>query len=578
MIDPATLPPLLLPTPARLDLLAGDRVSTTTTPVFYDDPSLPSEGYHLRVHEDSGVSIVAATPAGRLHGSRTLDQLRTQYPASIPALAIEDAPALATRGVMLDVSRCRVPTMNALLAQTDLLGSLKYNHMQLYIEHAFAYEGHEAVWAGSDPITPDELRRLDAHAASLAIELAANQNCFGHMTRWLSLPEYSHLAETHDEFDFYAVPRRGPFSLCPTDPASLVLIEDLLRQQVACVSSGLVNIGCDETADIGAGRSRDAVDRHGRHRVYLDYVGAVCEIAERLRARPMLWGDIALSGPEGARALPERAIALAWGYEPDSSFDDWGRSLAKSGRDWLACPGTSSWRSITGRTTERRQNLVAAVGAALRHGAEGILLTDWGDLGHRQQPPIALLAIGEGAQAAWNPAAAPDPRAVSLHVFGDRSLQVAQWLADLGDVDRQIRATSGIPGDLAAPTPLRNASALFELLHPSGAANALPRYPQAWTDVLDRLTDLRKSCPVEEGPLLAVQLANSLDVAEFSATLALHGLTETTDRAGDLHERLDEILESHERLWASDSRPGGLDESLSFYESLRERITRPTVA
>ncbi len=573
--DLTTFPPLLLPTPRSLERLPGARTPTDAPTRLDADRSLPPEGYRLHIDTSRGVVVNSATPAGCAHAQRTLAQLRTQYPDTLPPLRIEDAPALTTRGVMLDISRSRVPTMDSLLSQTDLFASLKLNHLQLYVEHAFAYHGHEQVWQGADPITPDELTRLDAHAASLGVDLAANQNCFGHMARWLNLPRYAPLAETHDGFDFYGIPRRGPFSLCPTDPASLELTRDLLSQQIPCVSSGLVNIGCDETADLGAGRSRDAIAQHGRTRVYMDYVASVCEIARSLGARPMLWGDIALSEPDAVGELPQDAIALAWGYEPDSPFDDWGRTLAASGRDWLACPGTSSWRSFTGRTTQRRQNLDQAVHAAIEHAAQGMLMTDWGDLGHRQQSPIALLAIAEGAQATWNPGAPVDPRAVSLHVFSDPSLRVADWIAQLGDADNNLRDRSGVRVAGGHVLPLRNASALFEHLHPSGARTHLPIHAEPWRDVLDRIEALSRSRPSGLTAPLADRLGHTLNIARFSALLAIGERESGAITTRDLEPALEAIIREHQRLWLTDSRPGGLTESVEFFESLRPR-TRST--
>ena len=536
-----------------------------------DDASLPPEGYRLLVAEGR-IQIHARAPAGFAHARRTLGQLRRQYPASIPPLEIDDAPALAFRGVMLDVSRDRIPTMPALLAQTDLLASLKLNHLQLYIEHAFAYAGHEPVWRGADPITPDELRALDAHAASLGITLAANQNCFGHMRRWLQHPRYRRLAETHDEFDFYGIPRRGPFSLCPTDPASLALVTDLLAQQLACVSSGLVNIGCDETADLGAGRSRDAVRATGGASVYIEYVSKVCEIARALGARPMLWGDIALSHPDRLTELPDDATLLAWGYEPDSPFDAWGGALTRAGRDWVACPGTSSWRSVTGRTHERRANLRAAVDAAHANAARGILLTDWGDLGHRQQPIIAKLAIAEGAQAAWNPDQPPDPRAIDLHVFADRSLRLSRWLAELGDADFAIRKIAGVRTQPDTPAPLRNASAIFESLHPSGADTHLPDAPRPWHDLLDRLAELRASRPTGLDETTQAQLEHTLDTAEFGALYALNARNHPPQTDEPLARRLERIIRQHRRLWLVDARPGGLEDSTRHYTDLARAL------
>lgn len=566
--DPATRPPLLLPTPRRVQAIDGPGAPPDAPHTERLAPAHHPEGYTLTI--SGQITIESASDAGAAHARRTLDQLRSQYPDALPPLRIEDAPAMGVRGVMLDVSRTRVPTMPDLLAQVRLLAQLKLNHLQLYVEHAFAYRGHEDAWRSADPITPAELATLDATCRDLHVTLAANQNCFGHMERWLRLPRYAHLAETHDEFDFYGIRRRGPFSLCPTDPAALDLIEDLLTQQLEVVSSGLVNIGCDETADLGAGRSAEAVQRLGKAQVYLEHVNRVCEIARSLGATSMLWGDIALAEPDRLGELHEGAIALAWGYEPDSPFETWGRSLDDAGRPWLACPGTSSWRSITGRTSERRENLASATRAALSQAAEGMLLTDWGDLGHHQQPAIALLAIAEFAQAAWNPESPPDPDAISLHVFGDRSLRVARWLAQLGDADLPLRRVSGVPAPDATPTPLRNGSALFEVLHPSGAPNAPPSDPAPWHAARQRLDALEGDMPRGLEPDLTDQLRHTLETARFAADLALarRGRPPT----GPMAPRLKGLIGAHERLWLRRSRPAGLEESTRHLLDLLARL------
>ena len=42
-----------------------------------------------------------------------------------------EKPAFATRGVMLDVSRDRIPTLPELLQFVDTLARLRFNHLQL---------------------------------------------------------------------------------------------------------------------------------------------------------------------------------------------------------------------------------------------------------------------------------------------------------------------------------------------------------------------------------------------------------------------------------------------------------------
>jgi hexosaminidase len=597
----AELPPLLLPRPRRLALTGGrlalERQCAAERISPLADLAIPGdEAYRLRVTHavQAPVLIEARTEAGLRHARSTLAQLARQYGESLPCMVVEDGPAIARRGFMLDISRDRVPTMKHLLEVVDLLASLKYNHLQLYTEHTFAYAGHEEAWQHASPMTPTEVRELDTYCSQRGIELAANQNCFGHLSSWLRLPRYAPLAETHGEWHFefegangsvQRVHRSGPFSLCPVDPASLSLVEDLLGKLLPCFTSPLVNIGCDETFDVGFGRSADAVVANcggedlavGRARVYLEFVAAVAAIARRHGKTGMFWADIALRRPELLTELPEEMVRLAWGYEADSDWAQW-LSVLGAAHTWV-CPGTSSWRSITGRTTERRANIAGAAQAATRHGAPGLLLTDWGDGGHRQPWVISLPGIAQAAEAAWSGHEQPDLRAVSLHVLGDESLRAAKWLDALGDVDRPLRLRSGRrePGD--SERPLRNASALYVDLHTplrtSEADDAALRLgvlstPELeWGGVMERLRALDGTLPGGLPDLLARECRHALRVALVAAERgAARRRRDGVDSAiaRRLAGCLRGIIDEHRQLWNERSREGGLVSSCSHYE------------
>ncbi|HYE61429.1 MAG TPA: family 20 glycosylhydrolase [Phycisphaerales bacterium] len=609
--DPAALDPLLIPYPRSLTLTGGTADLSTFVPAPSRPPvlvteswSLPEESrpldrpkdpivaaeksgqlryvtapgapesYRLEITADEQgravVTITAADIRGHMHALRTFLQLRHQYATTrrCPTLVIEDAPAFATRGVMLDVSRDRVPTNRELARLVGELGWLKINHLQLYTEHTFAYAGHEDVWRAWSPLTPDDIRTLDALCRP-TIELAANQNCFGHLASWLRHPKYADIAETHGDWVFDVWPRSGPFSLCPTDPRSIALIKDLLGQLLPCFTSPLVNIGCDETYDIAYGRSKDEVARRGRAAVYLDFVRQICEVAKAHGKRPMFWADIALSHPECVNDIPEDLISLAWGYEPESPFARWCDLLQSAGREVWVCPGTSSWRSITGRTTERRGNIDAAASAG-RGKATGFLVCDWGDTGHHQQWPIALHGIAYGAAKAWNPDAEVDLRAVSLHVFGDRSLQIGQWLDDLGDTDIALRRACG---ELSAPgrVKLPNQSALFiDMFKKLDEQSSVGRSSD-WLDARDRLEEIAARKPAGLRQQLDDELNHTLAVARFAAARAsgrrqADGLTDS--HRSDLRHQLQSIIDEHRRLWLLRSREGGLDHSCGFYRKI----------
>jgi hypothetical protein len=516
-----------------------------------DPTSTRGQSYELVVEPD-GVRIEAPTSTGIDHALRTLSQVLRQCPRRVPAMAIDDEPSFATRGVMLDISRDRVPTMRHLRAVIDRLASLKINHLQLYTEHTFAYAGHEVVWRDASPMTPAEVREIDAYAAARGVEVAANQNCFGHMHQWMRHAPYAALAETHGDWDFDGFPKHGPFSLCPLDPGALPLVRDLLGQIMPCVRSPLVNIGCDETFDVGQGRSRAAVERDGRGVVYARFVRAVADIVLSSERRPMFWADIALSNPEALDRLDRRMIALAWGYEPDAAFGAWCETLREQGFERWVCPGTSSWRSITGRTSERRANLVAAATQGVAGGATGLLVTDWGDMGHRQTWAISLHGLAEGANAAWNAPSAPtyDPRAGAVLAF-EATPEFGVWLDALGDADLAIRRAWA----------LRNATALFVDLHePLDAPTRAGDDLALWRETHATLRELVASCP--SGP---DDLAHAADVAEFAAARAVARRTGAADPE-TIRARRATIIETHRRLWGETSRPDRLSVSAAYYE------------
>lgn len=541
-----------------------------------------AQGYRLRLDADARGDLVVEIESPAIVGLRmaraTLAQILEQAPAQVPTVLIEDRPAFATRGVMLDVSRCRVPTREELLRLVPLLAGIKINHLQLYTEHTFAYRDHTDAWQDASPITHDDVLALDEACSEHGIELAANQNCFGHLAGWLRLPAYAHLAETHGDWLFDVWPRSGPFSLCPTDPRSRTFVQGLLEELLPLFRSGLVNIGCDETYDIAFGRSREEVSRRGRLAVYLDFVGQIAEIAAKLGKRSMFWADIALSNPELLRSMIEasapdaalrRAIALTWSYEPDGPFGAWCRACAGAGLEPWVCPGTSSWRTFLGRTSERVGNQQVAAQQGRDAGARGYLVCDWGDLGHRQPWAVSAVGLASAAGLAWNPEAPVEPEACSRWMLGSERPGAA--LDALGDVDRPLREVAGA---LSRPdhTRLRNASALFADLHVPLREKLAVAPLEAWRGVRESL----KSAVVPPGlsSLDAAEMEGAIEMARIAAERAVRRRegTLTPAIAAVLADRVLELSERRGALWLRRAREGGLAQSQAYERAIAEEL------
>ena len=578
--------PILLPAPRHLRLEEGHHALPPSGEPDVEERRDPAaiahpEGYRLRV-EPRRVLVVCREAAGAFYARQTLRQLVRQAgdDDAIPCLEIVDAPDYAHRGVMLDISRDRVPTMETLRHWVDLLAEWKINQLQLYVEHTFAYDGHQEVWEHASPMTGEQFESLDGWCRERHIELVPNQNSFGHMERWLVHTRYAPLAEVpFPEERLRAGERPGTMSLCPTDPASLDLLRDLYGQLLPHFTGGMFNVGCDETVDLGQGRSKTEVGRRGVARVYLDFLESIHREVWRRGRRMQFWGDIVLQHPEVIPELPQEVVALDWGYEADHPFPDECRRFAEAGLEFYVCPGTSSWLSIGGRVENMLANVRSAAEAGLAHGASGLLVTDWGDHGHWQPLPVSYPGVAYGAAMAWCAARNADlalSEVLDRQVFRDVHGVVGRAALALGNVYRdtgvQPKNASALALLLLFPDrPLdegRFAGITREALE--GADSLIGRAASA----LDREGMERDDAGVVSDELRSAAAllghACRLGIARLDAGGVSPSSLPDPVR-GALGDELAGILTNYRRLWLERSRPGGLGDSAGRLESLLAR-------
>jgi len=418
------------------------------------------EGYALTI-DRHGVTIQFREPAGLRAATATLRQLLREYGRRLPCLRIRDWPDFARRGVMLDVSRGRVPKLETLLELAEKLADFKINELQLYTEHTFAYRKYRSVWQSWGALTGREIRTLDARCRELGIDLVPNQNSFGHLRYFLAdgrLRKLGELAEPYeaDTGDFL----RRPTTLAPNHPGTLPFLRGLYDELLPNFSSGFFNVGCDETWDLGRGQSRARCAARGQGRVYADFLKQIDrEVAARGKTM-MFWGDIILKHPELIAELPKDVVALNWGYEAKHPFAREAAEFARAGIRFYVCPGTSTWQTLIGRHDNALANLRRAAQAGKKFGATGFLNTDWGDGGHPQPLAVSWPMFAAGAALAWN-ASALDERTLahvlSRDVYEDAAGEMGEVALQLGFAHQKlgVRAANETPLGtvIAAPQP-----------------------------------------------------------------------------------------------------------------------------
>jgi hypothetical protein len=555
---------ILLPRPRHVEV--GHGHAPLLEPEVHVDTDLPPEGYEIKI-DTHRVEIRASEPAGVFYAHHTLDQLeRTTDGPLLPVCTIRDWPDLPVRGVMLDISRDKVPTLDTLRDLVARLASWKINHVELYMEHTYAYPGHEDVWRDASPFTAEEIRELDRFCQDRHVELTANQNTLGHMERWLKHDRYRPLALSPDGWKNWRGVVRPPTTLDPTKPGSLRLVRELLDTLLPEFDGRRVHVGLDEPWELG----------HDRFPDYVEWVRSLRELPELSGYEMLMWGDILAGGPGRIDELPGGVTVCEWGYEADHPFDARGAGFAAAGVPFWVSPGTSSWMSILGRTTNMRENVTAAMDAARTHGARGLLTTDWGDFGHLQYLPISEPGFAYAAAASWCLDSNRDidlAEALDAHAFEDGTGDLGRALLELGDVHR----------GLSAQFP-NLATLVMHLYFPQNAlGHGLTKGVGAdefetvdrWLDELQRRT-ARTRPRRADAHVIEAELNNAIALVRLlcrdaQARLAGEGTLASVPEATrrELARDLEPIAEAHRELWLARNRPGGLADSMAWLDNLR---------
>lgn len=555
-----------------------------------DEPAVESaQGYRLEIC-DGEAAVDAGGDAGAFYAAITLAQLNRLHPDGVPDMIIVDNPAIEWRGVMLDVSRGKVPTLETLELIIERLAALKINFLQLYLEHTFAHPGHEDAWRDATPYTTADIARLRTFASQRHVDLVGQQNALGHMERWLEHPRYAQLAALPGG---YRSADGGHEPAACVDPAlaeSFELVAELVSNVAEAFDSRMVHVGLDEPIDLnpsvwdaifdvpGAPVPWADVD-NGAFCVPLDeprrsqYIDWVCRLRElpALDGRQMLmWADVLAPNPELLTHIPAGVTLVEWGYEASHPFDARCGRITQAGLPLWVAPGTSSWSSMSGRIANMTANVRAAVDAAVAHHGQGVVVCDWGNDGHFQYLPISWPAFVTTAALAWNPTDVPGvPGALAHFVTGDVALADATWR--LGHVNDGITPSAPEAGTLAA---LLMSPSSAEMLAAGGMTEEM--LAEADAELVECIEQAgRARSDVADGRLWADEVHAAASWLRLAIAVARARLgwsaTITADEITVEHRRL---LAEHRRLWLARNRPSGIDRSVSALEHVELRTTQ----
>lgn len=380
--------------PARQAKIVLERTADDSSWTFDDAPGPQStEAYQLRV-TSAGATIRARSARGLFYGVQTLRQL-LRGGTQLPAVEIEDWPALRLRGFMLDLSHGPFPKMEELKRQLDFLALWKTNQFYLYSETNIELDGFPLL-SPKARLSKSQVRELIAYARERFIDVVPCLELYGHLHDLAKIERYSELGET---------PHGGEID--PRNPKAQELVRNWVDQFTELFPSPFFHVGMDETYELGKMPGRELSPKDAGA-VYLGFFEQVSRmVAAKKGKRVMVWGDIILQHPEVIPRLPAGTIAIPWRYGDEPSYDRFVSPLAEGKVQFLAGSGVWNYYDAAPDFDHTVRNVNGLVASTRKFGGLGIVHTEWTDDGQvlfrSADPGVAYGSVGAWSETALTP-------------------------------------------------------------------------------------------------------------------------------------------------------------------------------
>ncbi len=355
-------------------------------------PPEQAQGYALSIRAE-GARVDGRDAAGLWYGLQTLRLLLDIDTEALPVGDIVDWPAVANRGIHLDLKGYG-PRFERLQEMIRLLSRFKVNVILLELEDKYDLRTAPGV-AVPEGYTHAQLRELSRECAARFIQVMPKLQCLGHADYLLKHPQYRALREDDH-----------PFQYCPRNPDGLTLWTSMAEELLAAFAEhDYFHIGADEAMYLG----QCPVCREVRRAdTFIDRVQQCIDVVKAHGKTPVIWEDILrnlhnhLDPSELDRtwALGRDAVLMYWAYGYGGGGNDFPfipRYLDGGMRVWGASGFSGcgpSWVQNVPPLPERALNIAAWTQAAVAHGLPSVMTTGWTKIGSADPP-------AEPIEACW---------------------------------------------------------------------------------------------------------------------------------------------------------------------------------
>ena len=292
------------------------------------------EAYQINVTPKK-ILITAKSDAGLFYALQTLRQLITTDGKNsyIPEVNIDDYPAFAYRGVMMDFSHGGLLTEEEIKNQIDFLASWKMNQYYFYNEVNIEMKGYPLVNYHAN-YSQEQIKRIVAYAKEKHMDVIPFVEMYGHLHELLRVEKYADLA----------IGNYG-HELDPRNSRTQALLKDWMKQYADLFPSPFIHIGFDETWETERLSLTDS--SIAPKKLYLDQLDFVTKTLQGYGKTVMVWTDISRDFPDIISQFPKKVIPVVWEYSNDSVvMNNWIKPIVKEHLPFFIQSAVDGWGHV----------------------------------------------------------------------------------------------------------------------------------------------------------------------------------------------------------------------------------------
>jgi hexosaminidase len=320
------------------------------------------EYYQLSV-KPSGVKIMAHGVTGLFYAIQTLRQLG---PVS-PEVEIEDQPAIAYRGVMMDFAHGALLTTDEIKRQIDFLSRWKVNQYYFYNEVSMEMKGYESLNIGA-AYTQQQVKEIIAYGRLRQMDVVPFVAFYGHLHDLLKREKYASMG----------IGKYGE-ELDPRNPKVQKVLRDWIGQYAQLFKGPFVHVGFDETWETNR-ISQEADSSVHSEQLWLQHIEFVQKEWKKYGKTVLAWTDMNNYYPDIMSRFPKEAIPVIWEYSPDTSaIYHYLAPVLKERRSFFIQNAVSGWGHIYPSANYTYDNMDLTLKAGMEHGTMGYITSVWTD-------------------------------------------------------------------------------------------------------------------------------------------------------------------------------------------------------